>query len=74
MKPISKPILLRNSNKADVSRDKSASQKALTVMFHDFFSFKSRPTFETKFLMPGYAVPKLRLILYFGTLLDTKET
>ena len=48
----------------DISRDYSATRKALAATLHDFFFFKFPAHFDTKFVTPGGTVLKLRNFLY----------
>ena len=48
----------------DILRDYSATRKDLATTLYDNFSFKFTAQFDTKFVMPGGTVPKLRNFLY----------
>ena len=44
----------------DISRRNSETRNGLATQFHEFFSFKYRATFETKFVVPAHTVFKPR--------------
>ena len=48
----------------DISRDYSATRKALAATLYDFFLLKFPAHFDTKFVTPGGTVLKLRNFLY----------
>ena len=48
----------------DISRDNSATRKALATTPYDNFLWQFPEHFETKFVTPGGTVPRLRNFLY----------